>query len=77
MNDTKRTVIVSAMQLGACLGISNFAVHQRAAIGQVPPPDARIVNRPGFYWTLAAIQQWKPAIAQEIEQLLEAQTAVI
>ena len=68
-----KTVIVSALHLGECLGISSVAVHQRAALGKIPPPDARIINRPGNYWTLQCLRRWRPDIADTVEKHLESQ----
>lgn len=70
-----KTVIISALHLGECLGISSVAVHQRAALGKIPPPDARIINRRGNYWTLHRIRRWRPDIADAVEKLLKSQIA--
>lgn len=75
MTDTEKTVIVSASEIASHLDTNLIGVLNLAACGEIPRPDARIINRPGNYWTLANIRAWRPGIADAIEKRLQAQLA--
>lgn len=66
MKDETKT-IVSARLLGFALGnIDIGRVQHRIDSGKVPPPDAYVAGRRERAWTLAAIRQWNPLIAERI-----------
>jgi hypothetical protein len=59
--------IISATAIGKALNLSSSQIPNRVCRGDLPLPDLRIANRNGYAWTMQAIRNHNPAIADRIE----------
>lgn len=68
----KDVVVITGREMAKLLKLNTDGVNRRIVRGEIPEPNAHVINRGGGVWTLDYLRQSRPDLAEQVDKRLAA-----